>query len=71
MGKIWEVAIWHSTTFKSGCSPDIGFGLHMEIIEKDEIDRQSRIQIKNDIESKARKFGLWSISNAGAGSQVT
>lgn len=64
------MAIWHSTTLKSGSSADTGFGLHMEIIEKDEIDRQSRLQIKN-IESKARKFGLWSISNSGAGSQVT
>ena len=39
MGKIWEMATWHSEIFKSGSSADTGFGLHMEIIEKDETDR--------------------------------
>lgn len=52
------MAAWHSNLFKSGCSVDTGFGLHKGTIEKDVIDRQGRLYIKNDTEYQAKKFGL-------------
>lgn len=57
------MATWHSKMF--GCNVDTGFGLHKEMIEKDIIDRQDMLQIKNDTECQAKTFGLWYTGNWG------
>lgn len=58
------MAICHSNVLK------YGFGLYKEIKEKDEVDRQGSLEIKNDTECQFKRFGLCNLVHRQLGREV-